>query len=208
MTTNATTKENKFNSSFEEVSCFGDSITAHVAGFDVVAFLEFDTDYHINDDDCHNPDQRVTGCDDEQQKKLLAARRAWEQDKWHYCTLNLSVSKKGVMLEEYAVSVGGLEVNYPSSDNSYLTDLANELLEEALERGMEKLKSLLDEEEGEQLIIAGLRKQVMRYRAERNEFLKALQDLLSIAQIKWGNLDSDANQIMDEARRVINKNNR
>lgn len=37
------------------------------------------------------------------------------------------------------------------------------------------------------------------------ELLEALRDTLAIASIKWGNLDPDANTIMDKARAAIAK---
>ena len=45
----------------------------------------------------------------------------------------LSVSLEGVTLDDHAASLWGVEANYPGSDNAYLTEVANELLPEALD---------------------------------------------------------------------------
>lgn len=93
------------------------------------ARIEHDADYHIDSDDCHNPDQSVTGCNDEQQADLLAAREAWFRDEWFYCTIVLESDLYG--WEDF---LPGIECNYPgpwADRNAHLTTVANELLEEA-----------------------------------------------------------------------------
>jgi len=122
-----------FTTQFDSYACAGDTIETSVDGFDVTARIEYDQDYRIDDDDCHNPDQDVTGCDDEQQAKLIEAREAYFRDEWTYCGVVLSVSRNGVELDDHAASLWGIEMNYPGSDNSYLTDVANQLLNEAIE---------------------------------------------------------------------------
>jgi hypothetical protein len=132
-----------FAESFDKFACIGDTITCTADGFDVTARLEFDADSHIDDDDCHNEDQAVTGCNDEQFAKLLEARKAWLNDEWHYCGVVLSVSRAGVLLDDHAASLWGIELNYPGGDNSYLTETANELLDEALDEARKTLSDLL-----------------------------------------------------------------
>jgi hypothetical protein len=61
--------------------------------------------------------------------------RAWCRDEWRYCGVVLSVSRDDVTLDEYAASLWSIEANYPDSDNSYLADVANELLAEAVDVG-------------------------------------------------------------------------
>lgn len=61
--------------------------------------------------------------------------KAWCNDEWHWCSVSLSVSKNGIDLDPYAVSLCGIEMNYPGGDNSYLTEVANELLDEAVKAG-------------------------------------------------------------------------
>lgn len=111
---------------------FGDSIETHHNGYRIAARIEHDSDHGIDDDDTHNIDQDVTGCNAEQQAALLEARAAFFRDEWHYCGVVLSVTRDGVMLAEHAASLWGIECNYPGSDNRYLTLVAQELLPEAL----------------------------------------------------------------------------
>jgi hypothetical protein len=131
-----------FTEKFDSYVCEGDTIQTEIDGLTITATIERDQDYRIDDDDCHNPDQAVTGCSDKQFKKLLAARQAWFDDEWFYCGVVLSVEKNGVVLAEYAASLWGIEANYPGSDNSHLAEVANELLPEALEEGKRVLASL------------------------------------------------------------------
>jgi hypothetical protein len=131
-----------FTEKFDSYVCVGDTISTEVEGFKVIARIEHDPDSHIDDADCHNVDQSVTGCDDIQQEKLLEARKAWFNGEWFYCGVVLSVSYKGYCLAYYAASLWAIEANYPGSDNSYLTDVANELLQEAVTEGREILETL------------------------------------------------------------------
>ena len=132
-----------FTEKFDDYVCTTDTIKTEVDGFVVRASIEHDDCRHIDDDDCHNVDQSVTGCDDEQQEKILEAREAWVNDEWFYCSVVLSVFKNGVCLSDNT-SLWGIEVNYPGSDNTYLTEVANDLLPEALAEAKEVLKALID----------------------------------------------------------------
>lgn len=121
-----------FTKGFDKYACFGDTIECEVDGYTFVARLEFDTDYRIDDDDCHNVDRSVTGCTEEQHAELLEARAAWFRDEWSYVGVVVSVSRNGVELDDHAASVWGMEMNYPGCDNNaHLTDIANELIDEA-----------------------------------------------------------------------------
>lgn len=66
--------------------------------------------------------------------------RAWCNDEWHWSGVVVTVSRAGVELG--AASVWGVERNYPGSDNSYLTETANELLSEAIASARAKIKEL------------------------------------------------------------------
>jgi len=138
--------EKAFTEGFDKYACAGDSIQGKLNGYDLEARIVHDLDYHIDDDDCHNTDQAVTGCDDEQQARLMQAREAWFNDEWFYCGIVVSVSRNGHLLDAHAASVWGTECNYPESDNAYLLELANELAEEAMHTGekarAETLKAL------------------------------------------------------------------
>ena len=137
------TEMNMFTDQFGKYVCVGDSIECEVDGYTVMAHLEHDPYCDIDDDDHHNPDQSVTGCDDTEQEKLLAARHAWERGEWFYGGIVLSVSRNGIMINRHAAALWGIECNYPDSDNSYLWDVANELLPEALERAGTERQNML-----------------------------------------------------------------
>jgi hypothetical protein len=131
-----------FKQSFDAYACDGDAIECQADGFDIVARIVYDDAYGIDDDDSHNVNQEVTGCNDSQQVALLAARDAWAKSEWFYCGVVLAVAKNDVMLDKHAVSLWGIECNYPSGNNSYLTEIANELLPEAVEAGHRILAKL------------------------------------------------------------------
>ncbi len=131
-----------FTEKFDNYVCPGDTIATATDHFTITARIVRDDDYRIDEDDCHNPDQLVTGCDDAQQEKLLQTRKAWFDDEWFYCGVILSVSRNGVTLDDHAASLWGIEANYPDSDNSYLTEIANELLPEAIETAKNVLESI------------------------------------------------------------------
>jgi len=131
-----------FTEKFDDYVCDGDSITTTVDGFRVVARVDYDSDSHIDDDDCHNINQDITGCNDDQQAKLLEAREAWFDDEWFYCRVVLSVFKNSICLSD-DTALYGIDVNYPGNDNQYLTDTANDLLPFALEEAKETLLALI-----------------------------------------------------------------
>ena len=78
-----------------------------------------------------NPRQRFA----EAQAKAEAVMEAWRKDEWFYCGIVLSIALEGVTLERNAAALFGIEANYPDSDNAYLTEVAQELLPEALDAG-------------------------------------------------------------------------
>lgn len=59
--------------------------------------------------------------------------RAWCNGEWYWVGVRLSVSKNGVTLDEHAASLWGIEGDSNEFGNDYLTEVANELLPEALE---------------------------------------------------------------------------
>lgn len=71
--------------------------------------------------------------------------KAWCNDEWHWCCVVLGVSKGGIEIDENAASLGGIEVNHPHNDegNDYLTEVANEMLDEAVEAGKKALEEML-----------------------------------------------------------------
>jgi hypothetical protein len=181
---------NRFDGQFAEYACDGDTIHAHIDGFDITATIERDDDSGPpwNECDGHGPVSEWTGrgkrpgervlIEDRGSKRFYdyqeaikiakrdgwdaapyggtrgeqAARavekdfevlRAWCNDEWNWCGIRLSVSRNGVMLDECAASLCGIEMNYPGSDNAYLTEVANDLLDEALGVGKLVLDDLI-----------------------------------------------------------------
>ena len=139
----------EFKKGFDEYVCEGDTITTEHEGITYTASLVRDEGYGIDDDDIHNVDQSVTGCNDEQQEKLLFARAKWFAGEWWYCGLSIVASVNGHYLGAGkgfiipATSLWALEANYPGSDNSYLLEVANEILPEAIEQARKDVAELL-----------------------------------------------------------------
>lgn len=67
--------------------------------------------------------------------------RAWCNDEWYWCGIVLSVQRAGIMLDSHAASIWGTECN--AGDNSHLTELANELLDQAIEKGTKIMNEIL-----------------------------------------------------------------
>ena len=138
-----------FTEHFDTLVCEGDTIACEVAGFEIIA--------RIVRDDCPDPpDERQDGFWPslykdapgfigpgpnhrqrfaEAQAKAEAVMEAWRKDEWFYCGIVLSVALEGVTLDAHAASLWSIEANYPGSDNAYLTEVARELLPEALHAG-------------------------------------------------------------------------
>ena len=138
-----------FTQHFNTYACEGDTISCEAEGFTVTA--------RIVADDCPDaPDERQDGFWPslykdapgfigpgngfrqrfaEAQAKAEAVMEAWRKGEWFYCGIVLSVERDGIDLDRHAASLWGVECNYPGTDNSYLTCVANELLPEALDAG-------------------------------------------------------------------------
>jgi len=121
-----------FTEKFDSYVTAGDSIECVVGDITYTATLVHDQDASINDDDCHNVDQSVSGCDDEQYAKLMEARKAYADGEWGYMGIVLSAERDG-WIKDHMQSLWGIEYNYPDGDNSYFTEVANELLTEELD---------------------------------------------------------------------------
>lgn len=134
----------EFAKGFDAYVCPGDTIETILDGITYTARIERDQCATLDDDDCHNIDQSVTGCNDEQQEKLLKARTAWFGMEWWYCGVVISASKDGIEINDHAASLWGIEANYPDSDNAYLLDVANELLPEAVLQAKADCSRIID----------------------------------------------------------------
>jgi hypothetical protein len=83
------------------------------------------------------------------QAEAEAVMEGWRKGDWFYCGIVLTVTLEGVTLEAHAASLWGVEANYPGSDNAYLTEVADELLPEALDTARAVLARLRAAPEGE-----------------------------------------------------------
>lgn len=133
----------KFIRSFDDFACEGNKIICTIDGITFQARIAHDPHSSIDDDDSHNIDQSVTGCDTEQQAKLLAAREAWKQGDWFYCGVIISARHNATgAFWDHLESLWGIKANYPGGDNSYLNEVANELLASAVVAVRAKIREL------------------------------------------------------------------
>jgi len=99
----------------------GDVITAEATGFHIRARLVHDDVTDPRDSDDYNGRQI----------------KQWGDHEWAFVGVVLSVFKRGVLLDAYATQRFGLTANFPGGTNTHLTTAANEMLDEAIERGKE-----------------------------------------------------------------------
>jgi hypothetical protein len=134
-----------FTQRFNQYAMAGDTISCEVEGFTVTARL-------FRDDCGDAPDDRDDGfwpsldpkeagwigssdkAEFERQRAIAReTMKAWKADEWFYCGVSVTVEREGVcLIGEYGHALWGVECNYPGSDNSYLAEVANELLPEAV----------------------------------------------------------------------------
>jgi hypothetical protein len=121
-----------FTQSFDAFACAGDTITCKIDGFTATATIYLD-------DSGDTPEQR----DDSVPPEIV---KAWENDEWFYCGIAVTVEREDVQLTgRYSNALWGVECNYPGEgDNSYLNDVANELLDEALSEARAKISKLCE----------------------------------------------------------------
>jgi len=135
-----------FTEKFQTYVCLGDSISVDIGEYTVTARIAHDdTVDKPGDRDCGfwpSLDPNAAGYIGdgngwrkrfEQQAKAESIMAAWKNDEWFYCGIILSVKIYGIELTDHAASLWGIEANYPDSDNGYLSEVANELLGEALD---------------------------------------------------------------------------
>jgi len=141
-----------FTEKFKRYACEGDFISTTVGEFDAIATI-------YRDDCSEAPDERIDGfwpsCDPKsagyvrpenfkkEQAKAQRAMNSWLKDGWFYCGIAVTIIKDGVTLTgKYDNALWGVECNYPGSDNSYLTEVANQLLGEAIDCARATLRRL------------------------------------------------------------------
>ena len=152
-----------FSDRFDSFVCTGDTITCEADGFTITA--------RIVPDDCGDaPDQRQDGFWPslykdapgfigpgngfrerfaKAQAEAESVMEGWRKGDWFYCGVVLSVALEGVTLDSHAASLWGVEANYPGSDNAHLSEVADELLPEALDTARAVLARLRAASAGE-----------------------------------------------------------
>jgi hypothetical protein len=143
-----------FKTPFGQFLCDGDTIHCEVDGLRCEAWTEMDhDDYHTP------PDERMDGFwpsrdpkaagyvapenFDAAQAQAMRVMKAWREDEWDYCGVMVRVFYEHVGLTgHYEHALWGVERNYPDSDNSYLLDVANDLLPEAVKAAKAKIRKL------------------------------------------------------------------
>jgi hypothetical protein len=125
-------------SEFDGYVVVGDRVSRQYPdGWELVAYLVADEDTRPTDFDCYEPEDI----------------ELWEQGEWSYMGLVIAVYRHGVMLDPYAASVWGVDCNFPVPINStystseHLSELFDEMEEEALQRGRDILKILVNGKE-------------------------------------------------------------
>jgi hypothetical protein len=76
--------------------------------------------------------------------------KAWCAGEWFWGWMRLSVSVKGIVLDAHAAVEAGLQCNATASSAEFLTETANELLDEAIETADRILRVLCDDCCGDQ----------------------------------------------------------
>jgi hypothetical protein len=112
---------------FDRFVCIGDSRSVDVGPLRVVATIHADHDTTPEDFEHFGGTDHVD---------------AWSRGEWFYCGIVLSVWCDEVCLTDHAASLWAIEANYPDSDHSYLTECANELIDEAVREGQTILARL------------------------------------------------------------------
>ena len=108
-------------------SALGDSINTSHNGIDYTASIIYDSHSHIDDWECYSQEWIDS----------------WKRNEWHFCGVVISASKNGVFINDHLASLWGVECNLPLGGNSYLLDVANELLPEAIEIAEEEIKEMV-----------------------------------------------------------------
>lgn len=152
-----------FSSRFRDYVCCGDTIESAIGdtSLRIVAEIVFDDDAQQTRPDQHcdgflpslDPNDPGFIGEGKTHADLQTARavavnvmRAWEAGEWWYVGVCLSVWIGDICLDRHAASLWGIECNYPSSPhnptpNDYLTEVANDLLPEALSEASKAIET-------------------------------------------------------------------
>ena len=131
-----------FKTQFNKFVCVGDSIDCESGPYTITARVEYDdttTPMNYGSEDCYFDTN-----DPEHGARIKAIIQSWENDEWFYCGIVLSVvhTQSGVVLNEHAASLWGIECNFPEGDNKFLACIANDLINEAIESANDIYESL------------------------------------------------------------------
>lgn len=146
-----------FTEKFGSFVTEGDSIACTIGRFAAKATV-------YRDDDNTPPNERVDGFWPSRDKKAAGyvlpenyaaeqsiaerALKTWQNDEWFYCGVSVTVECEGIRLTgQFDSALWGIECNYPDSDNSYLQEVANDLLGEAMDKAKVKLAALCNGKE-------------------------------------------------------------
>ena len=146
-----------FEERFDRYVCEGDSIACEIEGFRVTARIVradcpeapdrrqdgFWPSLYINDPGFIGPGNNFRERLARAQAEAEAIMAAWRRDEWFYCGIVLAIECETVELETHAASLWGIEANYPGTDNTYLNEVADGLLADALEAGRSALARLM-----------------------------------------------------------------
>lgn len=115
----------KFSRGFDRFAWYGDKIEVDIAGVTYRATLEPDTDSRVEDTDNYSPEHV----------------EAWKRDEWFFVGVVLTA---WVDFTELARGPGlwACEMNFPGSDNSNLTEAANDMLADMIEQARAALDKL------------------------------------------------------------------
>lgn len=105
----------------------------HEQGYTITARLVYDADA--------TPENRA----DEGVYSPEALAAWWDHEQWWYGGVVLTVSYGGIILDDHAASLWGIEVNFPGAEggNAYLGEAADELISEAMECGRKARAEML-----------------------------------------------------------------
>ena len=123
---NQAKEENNFPS-FPKYAGIGDKIQWVNGEFLLTATIHQDNDTKPEDLDCYHEDDILL----------------FNLDQWLYCGIVLSIEKNGIMIEDHAASLWGIKCNFPGADNSYLSEVAQELESKAIEVGKAEMQRMI-----------------------------------------------------------------
>lgn len=113
---------------FNSYTCCGDSIRWTADRYDFKATIVEDIDTPITKSECYTSSQT----------------KAWRNNEWFFVGVVISVSLNGVLLDDHAATLWGIECNFPKGGNKYLSEVAQDLQDEALRVAKEAQSSIIE----------------------------------------------------------------